>query len=197
MTQGSRQSFSNLQATMVWEKNLRRDEGIHYLEGRESTRVEPKPSLNVRHCLKWRITQWPQRSTWLHFACVVAKAFTSQSNSSAGFCNTFSCVSVKYDFISWIHLFNMRGAAVEDPREPALFPRWFIWSSCFSSSYLRLALHGSWIGQISILKCCSSILPTWNRKHFQMILTYNGFPVTNQISFWSEKLKLVGYDPRS
>lgn len=132
MTQGSRQSFSNLQATMMWEKNLHRDEGIHYLEGRESTRVERKPSLNVRHCLKWRITKRPQRSTWLHFACVVAKAFTSQSNSWAGFCNTLSCVSVKYDFISEIHLFCMWGPAVGDPCEPALFPQWLIWSS-----YLR------------------------------------------------------------
>lgn len=132
-TQGSRQSFSNLQATTVWEKNLRRDEGIHYLEGRESTRVKPKPSLNVRQCLKWRIMQWPRRRAWLHFACVEAKAFTSVSNSSAGFCNTFSCLNVKYDFISGIHLFYMRGEAVGDPREPALFPQWLIRSSCLRS----------------------------------------------------------------
>lgn len=132
-TQGSRQSFSNLQATTVWEKNLRRDEGILYLEGRESTRVKPKPSLNVRQCLKWRIMQWPRRRAWLHFACVEAKAFTSVSNSSAGFCNTFSCLNVKYDFISGIHLFYMRGEAVGDPRQPALFPQWLIRSSCLRS----------------------------------------------------------------
>lgn len=147
MTQGSRQSFSNLQATMVWETNLRRDEGIHYLEGRESTRVEPKPSLNVRHCLKWRIAQWPQRSAWLHFACVVAKAFTSQSNSSDGLCNTFSCVSVKYDFISGIHLFCIWGLAGfgRDPREKI----------SFSSEKLKLQQAcRSWSLFWSLACCC-------------------------------------------
>lgn len=114
-TQRLRQSFSNLQASMVWEKNLWRDEEIHYLEGRESTRVEPRPALP-------EVTDHPvapaQHMTSL---CMAAKAFTSLSGSSDGFCNTFSCVSVKYDFISGIHLLYMWGPAVGDPRESACF----------------------------------------------------------------------------
>lgn len=42
--------------------------------------------------------------------------------------------------------------------------------SCWQVSINKLTLYGSWIAEISTLKFCSSILPTCNRRRFQLAL---------------------------
>lgn len=93
-TWGSRQSFSNLQATTVWMREF-----IIWKE--ESARAEGKPSLKARGDGSRSRGPGGVHDFTLH---VWRRRRSPHCPApQLGFCNTFSCLSVKYEFISGVH----------------------------------------------------------------------------------------------